>query len=338
MIEKASEDQDRPENENKNNKLKINMLYTDDQDDTKDTPADLDSDNLSYTESFKNEGGRVKGSKKENQLNCPTELSLVKTKQFYNSNTCLDKIAAMRKKDSSLEILEKYLMEEFVNSGLESFSCESINSATDTNSMYKVENLSESHPDYLIIYEAVCKSIVIRWQPTLSFLRQIKNKFKVSKIHRIISNRNDALQRASGNKLLFHGTRPYSIINILNKGFIPSKTGNYGRGVYLTNGSAYALSYSIKENINSCYVFVVEVLSSNQLVIGDKSCVTSNNFTKFEKSLLRTEEVLLYDSKKCSICKGLKFSRCGDGITEPKDIFVAHQDGVVPAYLIKFEM
>jgi len=330
----------------------------DEKDYNSDISTNLDSDDLNYDDSSENEedtSKEIDPEKVKKKLRLEMNLHLAKTKQFYQRLYFFNDAKKLRLGSTSLTFTEKELVDEFVNSGLETFNCDLLNSATALNSRYKVESLSESHSDYKTIFNAVQNTVTTHCDYKTPFngnflipFTQFK-KYKLSKVLRVLSNRNDAPKRSSGNKLLYHGTQCYSIVNILNRGFVPSKDGSFGQGVYLTNGIPRALSFSSNKNIKSFYVFVVEVLSSDQLVIRSNGGYgpndsDGNNFTKFDRSIPSAMEVLLYDSKHCSICKGLTYTENMNEITwqstfcDEGDIFVTRQSFAVPAYLLKFDV
>ena len=321
-----------------------------------DISTDLDSDDLSYDEDVNEE---VDPERVKQKLRLEMNLLLAKTKKFYHTFYFFNDVKKLKFGSiTALAVTDKELVDEFVNSGLETFNCDLFNSATDLSSRYKVESLSESHSDYKTVSNAVQHPMTTHCDyktpsngkfPFHKIPFTQTKKYKLSKVLRVLSNRNDAPKRSSGNKLLYHGTQCYSIVNILNRGLVPSKSGSFGQGVYLTNGINRALVFSSNRNIKSFYVFVVEVLSSDQLVIRSNSRYGPNdsdgcNFTKFEQSIPAAVEQLLYDSKNCSICKGLNLTGKVNEINwlsnfcDEGDIFVTRQNFAVPAYLLKFDI
>ena len=359
--QKSDKDRGKTQTESNNKKSELYQFEFDENEYDSEVSTDLDSDNLVFSDSSDDECLLIKDLKNEEErikknLRLKMNMSLSETKLFYRLVPSLNNVKEIKSSSTS-----STLIDEFKRSGLETFNCELLNSAADLNSKYIVESLSKSHHDYKIIAgisNAVESSILLsqlmisKAISAVSLIPSVNSitrdyhtnngKFRLSNIHRVVPNRNDALQRASSNRLLFHGTQCYSVINILNQGFIPSTNGRYGKGVYLTNGIATALGYAFSPEIKSFYVFVVEVLHSDQLVIEDTP-KGNHNFTKFPQCSQLTEEEFVYDSTNSRICSGLNNASTGN-VPQPisnqqlADIFVANQDIAVPAYLLQFDL
>ena len=93
------------------------------------------------------------------------------------------------------------------------------------------------------------------------------------KVYKISENYpTEKIDEKRNNLMLFHGTNEKNVDGILNKGFINSKRGRFGKGVYMTEVSSVASFHSLKKTssdtnrsiCNRC-IFVNEVLESEKL-------------------------------------------------------------------------
>jgi len=307
----------------------------DEEQDDGDVSTDLDSDELSCSSEEELEGA---GEEKARLKRLEMDLVLRKTKRYYHALPYFDDARRIKYGSASCDVKEESLTDEFVSSGLESLDCDRLNAAADLNSRYRVESLSESHRDHKTILEAVENVDASRVQPTkiLPFNTRIttNRRLRLSKVIRVVSNRSDAPKRSRDNKLLYHGTRCYSLVNVLNRGLVPSKEGRYGEGVYLTNGIDLALDYGSNKGIESKYVFVVEVVGSFEKFPQKK--------TGAGRKKPAWVEINLVDSRDCRICKELKWQENTQEVgwrtgLSAGDIFVTRQNFAVPAYLMKFD-
>ena len=55
--------------------------------------------------------------------------------------------------------------------------------------------------------------------------------------------------RKTQNLLLFHGTSLENSVGIIEEGFVPSKKGKFGPGVYLTASSKCAADYAVRKSV-----------------------------------------------------------------------------------------
>ena len=93
--------------------------------------------------------------------------------------------------------------------------------------------------------------------------------------------------------MLFHGTDERNVNGILNKGFVNSVQGMFGKGVYMTESANTARIHSLKKNPNvntkTTCVFVNEVLESEKLQVNKYKLFDSTRLNdsdpdhKFEK-------------------------------------------------------
>ena len=240
----------------------------------------------------------------------------------------------------------KDMTAEFISAGLENLECSRLNAAADVNSKFVAQCLSDSDPDHKVIFNAV-GSLDDRAPDQIDIGPAAT--LKLSQVVRIVANgSNSKVQRARGSRLLFHGTCCYNLVNILNRGLIPSKTGRYGSGVYLTNGINAALYYAKNEWAKVRYVIVSEVTAENMAHATEEVVREGTNeagqFTKFSQANPPWTEVNLHDSKDRAICKELMHPENAGDVEWPMgfpdfsgDIFVCSEEFVLPAYLLKFD-
>ena len=100
--------------------------------------------------------------------------------------------------------------------------------------MYAIQQVVSTNDDYILIkkcFEATMLNCV---------------KANVRKIYRAVIRGNKSEQK-SDNLMLFHGTTRANVVGILEEGFKPSTEGKHGPGVYLTECSSAAVTFSSKK-------------------------------------------------------------------------------------------
>ena len=148
-----------------------------------------------------------------------------------------------------------------------------------------------------------------------------------------------------------HGTKAENVMGILQEGFMPSRSGRYGPGVYLTNDCLFAAAYSrtcaderrAARRRNYVIMSKVKVAEQPQERPGESPReITFQDYLdrgptlryKISDSQVDINELPVKserDSENSKLLKRTVFSR--DQFT----IAVAHHELVTPAYLIVFE-
>ena len=146
------------------------------------------------------------------------------------------------------------------------------------------------------------------------------------------------------NLMLLHGTSENFVNGILKNGFLNSKNGWYGKGVYMTDCVNIARTYS-KAKCFSKYqcIFVNEVLESEKLQIIKFESILSikdvNNVAdicQFHKHINRkSPQPAETDYKKDSL--GRKYRNVACDFKNIQDEYVARSEVTIPRYLIAFE-
>ena len=233
------------------------------------------------------------------------------------------------------------MMDSNKSSSSEIFSSEALNFLEKIksglpNSKYTLYEMKKIDEDYKTIVQAYTGSIIVG-----------KFYLRPSKLYRVVENcEAKKYENNSNNLMLFHGTGCDGVTGILRKGYLPSLTGSYGPGVYLTNCSKLAQSYSLLKrklkDINASFVFVSEVLSSKNLNVVrkikpsvekriNKGC-KKNTFEMYidqnSKKLQKLDFVL--DSESRKVPKSSYKHEHGSDYS----IFRAHEKMVIPRYLI----
>ena len=148
------------------------------------------------------------------------------------------------------------------------------------------------------------------------------------------------------NLMLFHGTNDKGVESILKKGFKNSEKSWFGKGVYMTDCSTVAVSYSRVDkkcqNNKIKFVFVNEVLKSETLKtsVFSYADVKSDKYTKpkhqFEQhAFLQTQQITKDHYKEDA--HGRRYRNVFNNFNSPLDEFVADESITIPRYLIEIE-
>ena len=154
---------------------------------------------------------------------------------------------------------------------------------------------------------------------------------EVLQIYKVVEQNKGETDGGSKNFMLFHGTTSNPAL-ILQKGFINSTHGKFGRGVYMTDCSDFAALYA------KSYIFVNEVLESRNLktIVHDYGYHGYTGETAefaFAKHVRGVERVLGEEEYKTDV-QGRRYRNVAShGIMEEE--FVADSELVVPRYLIR---
>ena len=141
--------------------------------------------------------------------------------------------------------------------------------------------------------------------------------------------------------MLYHGTSRKGVTGILKEGFRNSEKGWFGKGVYMTDCSEIALSYSFNNDMNSSYryFFINEVLKSekhqkfkiNLKDFKDASTKPEHQYKKYTNmssaQLTKKHYIVDYEGRKY-------FKTNEDNIF---DEYIAEASVVIPRYLIVFK-
>ena len=148
------------------------------------------------------------------------------------------------------------------------------------------------------------------------------------------------------NLMLFHGTNKNAVTGILKEGFKNSKRGWFGQGVYMSDCSNIARTYSEQYNRDggdsSHYMFVNEVLGSDKLEVFEYDRITNRNDVDtelthpFEKHMCKLSRKLIEDNYKKDLL-GRKYRNVVVDINSYKDEYVADESVTIPSYLIVFQ-
>ena len=157
------------------------------------------------------------------------------------------------------------------------------------------------------------------------------------KVYKILENKpTKILEEKRNNLMLFHGTSETNIDGILKKGFINSKRGRFGQGVYMTESANIASIHSLKiANSNTC-ILVNEVLESEKLEIIKYKLFNLKTDAKpdhrFEKHEFMASNTATY--KKDALGRMYReVANDRSGIIS-LDVYLADESLVVPRYLI----
>ena len=206
---------------------------------------------------------------------------------------------------------------------------------TDKSFKYDLEKLDSTSDEFMLVNDffattKVCTSNRFHYLPEVKDLR----------IYKVIEN--NPIKSVGGkrnNLMLFHGTTRTRAAGILKEGFKNSKRGWYGKGVYMTECSEVAFSYSLLNTVDYT-IFVNEVLESEKLqtfeigyVTGDIDTPLENPFNKHihTSSPQVTEENYKEDHN------GRKYRNIGHDDRSICDEYVAAEGVTIPRYLILFE-
>ena len=155
---------------------------------------------------------------------------------------------------------------------------------------------------------------------------------EVLQIYKVVEQNKGETDGGSKNFMLFHGTTSNPAL-ILQKGFINSTHGKFGRGVYMTDCSDFAALYA------KSYIFVNEVLESRNLktIVHDHGYHGYSGETAefaFAKHVRGVERVWLGEEEYKTDVQGRRYRNVAShGIMEEE--FVADSELVVPRYLIR---
>ena len=164
-------------------------------------------------------------------------------------------------------------------------------------------------------------------------------------------------QNKNENLLLFHGTDHAGTVGILEQGFKPSISGKYGPGVYLTERSHCATSFSIRKNGEDClfkrakdfntkqefnkenFVFVNEISNKlEHIVVSNKNQFLITKVKRqheFEKYTIKksdeNDSVENYEKDTC----GRKIKVCNGNLGDEDDYYVCDEKLVIPRYLVQ---
>ena len=123
---------------------------------------------------------------------------------------------------------------------------------------YKLELLKTDSSDYTKIEDS------LKFENQSSVYEQdMLNEIKSFKLYRVVPNEKVSSKSSESNKtLMLHGTTAKNVQGILMNGFLPSNSGTYGPGVYMTNRYSVARNYSKsfaseKNQLKKfCYIFL----------------------------------------------------------------------------------
>ena len=208
---------------------------------------------------------------------------------------------------------------------------------------YKLEELSSDLDEHKFIkdfYDTTREASLNNsaWLP-------IQIPYSDFKVYKITENLPSSVLNEKGkNFMLFHGTKKEHVDSILKEGFKNSQKGWFGRGVYMTECSSVARSYTSNDPFYlftgglRC-VFVNEVLQSEKLQTLKRNMFHCDIYTKpehsFEKRVLKASEQPTEDDYKEDALgrryRNVKFS----GPESLRDEFIADESIVVPRYLIE---
>ena len=208
---------------------------------------------------------------------------------------------------------------------------------TDKSFKYNLEKL-DSASDEFILVNVFFATTKVSTDDCFDYLPEVTD-LTIYKV-----NENNPIKSVEGkrnNLMLFHGTSRKGAAGILKEGFKNSKSGWYGKGVYMTECSDVAFSYSLQHNNRVDYtIFVNEVLESTKLqtfeivnITGDIDTPLENPFKKHidKSSPQATEENYKEDHK------GRKYRNIGHDSRSICDEYVAEEGVTIPRYLIIFE-
>ena len=93
-----------------------------------------------------------------------------------------------------------------------------------------------------------------------------RDEFTNFQIFKLVeTNPNKVVNEKRKNLMLFHGTNIIGAMGILKKGFRNSSEGWFGKGVYMTDCSDVAFSYTHNSTIRYSFIFLNEILESEKL-------------------------------------------------------------------------
>ena len=170
---------------------------------------------------------------------------------------------------------------------------------------------------------------------------------KLLQIHKVFeTNPTKTSEVKRNNLMLFHGTNEKGVEGILKEGFKNSEKGWFGKGVYMTDCSSVAVSYSRGDkkcqNNKIRFVFVNEVLKSETLKtsVFSYADVKSDKYTKpkhqFEQhAFMQTQQITKDNYKKDA--DGRRYRNVAHNSNSSQDEFVADESITIPRYLIEIK-
>ena len=165
------------------------------------------------------------------------------------------------------------------------------------------------------------------------------------KVYRIFENNEDSTvaNESRNNLMLMHGTKKENVEGILKKGFINSKEGKFGQGVYMTDCSDVAFHRCLvsRDTGGYKYIFVNEVLES------EKIKVVNHKFHAFNKADTKPEDKFqkheMEGSKQLSEkdyrvdAQGRRYRNVSHNWVIMHDEYLADESITIPRYLIKLK-
>ena len=146
-----------------------------------------------------------------------------------------------------------------------------MNIPTDKNFKYDLEKLDCASDEFILVkgffeitYENRYSKLINKCASCSEYSDHILKIFHIYKVNE--NNPIKAVNEKRNNLMLFHGTNKKGVTGILKEGFKNSKRGWFGQGVYMSDCSNIARTYSEQYNRDggdsSHYMFVNEVLGS----------------------------------------------------------------------------
>ena len=208
-----------------------------------------------------------------------------------------------------------------------------MNIKTDKSFKYDYEKLDPASEEFTFLKKTIM---------TTSFL--MMGYIKAKRFHIYKVNERNLVKTAVkqiNNLMLYHGTSQKGATGILKEGFRNSEKGWFGKGVYMTDCSETALSYSLSADYDCSisFIFVNEVLKSEKMQtfeyyltnIKHISTKPNNLFEKhIPKSRLRPTEIdYMVDFK------GRRYVKTQ--VEYMHDKYIAEASISIPRYLIVLE-
>ena len=206
---------------------------------------------------------------------------------------------------------------------------------TDDTFKYDFEPLDSSSDEFKFIKDFINITATISLEKVL----QIHKVFETSPTNSVGKKRN--------NLMLFHGTNERGVEGILKEGFKNSENGWLGKGVYMTDCSTVAVSYSRVDkkcqNNKIKFVFVNEVLKSETLKtsVFSYADVKSDKYTKpkhqFEQhAFMQTQQITKDNYKKDA--DGRRYRNVAHNSNSSQNEFVADESITIPRYLVELNL
>ena len=165
------------------------------------------------------------------------------------------------------------------------------------------------------------------------------------KVYRIFENNPESTvaNKLRNNLMLMHGTKEKNVEGILKIGFINSKEGKFGQGVYMTDCSNVSLHRCLdgEDKGDYKYIFVNEVLESEKMQTLDSNYfVIKKVDTKPEHQFQKHE---MFGSKQLSEndykvdAQGRRYRNVPHNRYSSKNEYLADESITIPRYLIKLK-